>query len=77
MFSCGLCGRGAFGACGDSRQNIESSGWVGVFGGDPGRASGCEGLFFTKLGDKEAKRVGEAGGAEGSVGDGALGSTTA
>ena len=35
------------------------------------------GLFFSKPGEKEAKKVGEAGGAEGSVGDVALGSTTA
>lgn len=34
-------------------------------------------MFFSKLGKKEAKRVGEAGGADGSVGDGALGSNAA
>lgn len=62
-----------------SKQKAESSGWFGVFGGEEGRASAWEweGLFLTKQEDNEAKRSGDAGGAEGSVGDGGLGSTTA
>ena len=45
LFGCGLSGRGAVGACGDrtdSKLKVESSGWVGVFGGEGGRASGCD-----------------------------------
>lgn len=33
-------------------------------------------MFVTKLGDKEANRLGEAGGADGSVGEWGLGSST-
>lgn len=70
----GLSGRAAVGAWGartDSKQKDECSDWVGMFGGDTGRTSGCNWvrLFFNKLGGSKAKRVGEAGGAEGSVGD--------
>ncbi len=45
VFGCGLSGRGAVGACGaraGSKQKVESSGWVGVFGGEVGRVSGCD-----------------------------------
>lgn len=61
-----------------SKEKVEWSGWVGVFGGEAGKVSVCdfEGLFLAKLDDKQAKRLGEAGGAEGSVGDGGVGSAT-
>lgn len=56
----------------DSKQKIEFSGWVWVLLSEAVRASACsEGLF------KEAKRVGDAGGAEGCVGDLGLSSTIA
>lgn len=48
-----------------------------MFGGEAGRVSECnsEMRSFTKPWDKDVMMLGEAGGADGSVGDGVLDST--
>lgn len=70
----GLSGRGTVGAweaTTGSKQKEDPSDWTGALEGESSKTSGCDeaGLSINKLEDSEARTVGEARGAEGSVGD--------
>lgn len=80
MLNCGISGIGDDGGCGGgpSKSKVEGSGSTGVFGGEDGGTLGSDsvGMLVSVPKNKEASRLMEAGGAEGSVGDGALVSAT-
>lgn len=70
----GLSGRGTVGAWGatpGSKQKVDPSDWTGALEDKSSKTSGRDetGLSSNKLEESEARTVGEAGGAEGSVGD--------